>query len=167
MPRLQIELTSARPDGSWTWRVAGARQPKGTLAGDLLPSGTKVGDVLRVEAEIELEGTLITAVLGGQSKRPEPERLEILGTPTPFEAVTTSLVPKGGRPRRGGSWAGGDRDRDRDRGGRSGGPGGRSGGPAGPPAGPGGRSGGPEGPGGPRPDRDPRGGDQRPSRERG
>ena len=39
MPRrIDIELTSARPDGSWTWRVAGAKQPKGVLEGTLLPA---------------------------------------------------------------------------------------------------------------------------------
>ena len=47
--RLEIELTSTRPDGSWTWRAAGAKQPKGDLDGALLPEGTEVGAVLRVE----------------------------------------------------------------------------------------------------------------------
>ena len=45
--RIEIELTSARPDGSWTWRVAGAKQPKGVVEGALLPDDAKVGDVLR------------------------------------------------------------------------------------------------------------------------
>ena len=35
--RLEIELTSERPDGTWTWRAAGARQPKGEMDGTLLP----------------------------------------------------------------------------------------------------------------------------------
>ena len=102
MPRkIDIELTSARADGTWTWRVAGARQPKGTLDGSLLPTGASVGDVLRAEAEIELEGTVITAVAPPPGKRPDPDRLELLGDTRPFEGVTTSLVPKGaGRPRR-------------------------------------------------------------------
>ena len=102
MPRkIDIELTSARADGTWTWRVAGARQPKGTLDGSLLPSGASVGDVLRAEAEIELEGTVIMAVATPPGKRPDPDRLELLGDTRPFEGVTTSLVPKGsGRPRR-------------------------------------------------------------------
>ncbi len=38
--RLDIELTSDRGDGQWTWRAAGAKQPKGTLDGTLLPAGT-------------------------------------------------------------------------------------------------------------------------------
>ena len=33
---MEIELTSTRPDGTWTWRAAGARQPKGELDGGLL-----------------------------------------------------------------------------------------------------------------------------------
>src|SRR5580704_576806 len=93
--RIEIELTSARPDGTWTWRVAGAKQPKGTLDGSLLAEGSKVGDVVRAEAEFELDGTIITAVFASATKRTEPERLEILGTHRPFEGVTTSLVPKG------------------------------------------------------------------------
>src|SRR5579883_560298 len=98
--RIEIELTSARPDGTWTWRVAGARQPKGVLEAALLPPDAKVGDVLRAEAEFELDGTTITAVLPPPPKRAEPERLQLLGDNRPFEGVTTSLVPKSGRPRR-------------------------------------------------------------------
>ncbi|MEY4373107.1 MAG: hypothetical protein RL219_1876, partial [Actinomycetota bacterium] len=47
--RIEIELTSTRPDGTWTWRAAGAREPKGVLSSDVLPSGAKVGDVLKVD----------------------------------------------------------------------------------------------------------------------
>jgi len=49
--RIDIELTSSRDDGTWTWRAPGARQPRGSLEGSLLPEGTKVGDILRAEAE--------------------------------------------------------------------------------------------------------------------
>src|SRR5579864_9300322 len=101
MPRrIDIELTSARPDGSWTWRVSGARQPKGVLDGSLLPPGAKVGDVLRAEAESELDGTTVLSVAQPPGKRPDPERLELLTASRPFEGVTTSLVPKSTRPRR-------------------------------------------------------------------
>ena len=47
--RMEIELTSAASDGSWTWRAAGAREPRGVLDGSILPSGAKFGDQLRVE----------------------------------------------------------------------------------------------------------------------
>ena len=55
--RIDIELTSSREDGSWTWRAAGAREPKGTLEGAILPGGAKVGDVLRVEIEGYLDSS--------------------------------------------------------------------------------------------------------------
>ena len=56
MPRrLDVELTSARDDGSWTWRAAGAREPRGVLDGALLPRGSKVGDELRAEADFDLD----------------------------------------------------------------------------------------------------------------
>ena len=51
--RIDIELTSAN-DGVWTWRAAGARQPKGTLDPGTLYEGARVGDVVRAEAEREL-----------------------------------------------------------------------------------------------------------------
>ena len=37
--RIEVELTSARPDGSWTWRAAGAREPRGVIEGELAASG--------------------------------------------------------------------------------------------------------------------------------
>ena len=39
--RIDIELTSARPDGTWTWRAAGAQEPKGVLEGSILPGGSE------------------------------------------------------------------------------------------------------------------------------
>ena len=44
--RLEIQLTSKRPDGTWTWRAAGAREPKGEVADTLVPSNTSVNDVV-------------------------------------------------------------------------------------------------------------------------
>ena len=43
--RIDVELTSARPDGTWTWRAAGAREPKGVVEASVLPEGAKVGDI--------------------------------------------------------------------------------------------------------------------------
>src|SRR5438094_1256991 len=79
--RIDIELTSSRNDGTWTWRAAGARQPKGVLDGSLLTSNAKVGDVLRVEAEQNIEGINVTSILPSKAKSPEPERLEMIGKP--------------------------------------------------------------------------------------
>src|SRR5438034_2937202 len=108
--RIDIELTSSRDDGTWTWRAAGAKQPKGTLDADLLYPGAKTGDIVRAEAEFEVEGITIIQVLPPKEKRSEPERLEIIGPPREHQPVTSSLVPKSERPR--------DRGRDRDRGDR-------------------------------------------------
>src|SRR2546429_936461 len=99
--RIEIELTSARPDGTWTWRAAGALQPRGILDGSLLFAGAKAGDVLRVDAEFEIEGITITAVLPPKDKkRAEPQRLEVLGpSREPQPGVTASLAPRTDRRR--------------------------------------------------------------------
>ncbi|MGI9120832.1 MAG: hypothetical protein ACR2G7_12055 [Acidimicrobiales bacterium] len=86
--RIEVELTSERPDGTWTWRAAGARQPKGVLGGHLLPAGARVGDVVRAEADIDLEGITVTTVLPPKGERREPARLEVIGPPPDDRAVT-------------------------------------------------------------------------------
>ncbi len=111
--RLDVELTSNRDDGTWTWRAAGAKKPKGSLDASLLYEGAEVGDVCRVEAETYVDGTEIVAVLPPKTKvRKEPELLEILGSGRNTELVTTQLAPKGrGRgDRKGGGRGRGDRD---------------------------------------------------------
>ena len=110
--RIDVELTSTRDDGTWTWRAAGAKQPKGVLDAALLYDGARVGDVVRAEADFEMEGILITAVLPPREKRSEPDRLEVIGPPREHQGVTSSLVPKSDRPR----GRGRDRDRDGDEG---------------------------------------------------
>src|SRR3954464_8391565 len=112
MPRrIEVELTSSRDDGTWTWRAAGARQPKGSLDGSLLYAGAKVGDVVRADADFDIDGITIVTVLPPREERGEPERLEIVGPPRPAEGVTTSLVGR----ERGDSRQRGDRP-PRDRG---------------------------------------------------
>jgi hypothetical protein len=112
--RIEIELTSARPDGTWTWRAAGAREPKGVLDGGLLQEGAKAGDVLRADAEFELEGIVITSVIAAKNEaRPEAQRIEIVGPGRPEgPGVTTQLVGRGDRRERRRD----DDDRRRDRG---------------------------------------------------
>jgi hypothetical protein len=107
--RIDIELTSARDDGTWTWRAAGAREPKGVLDGSLLPSGASTGDVVRADVDTSLDGTTVLAVLPPKGPRAEPERIELVGAADPEQWVTTVLAP--GRPRR----EGGDRRDRRDR----------------------------------------------------
>ena len=75
--RMELELTSARPDGSWTWRAAGARQPKGVLDGSILYDGAKVGDIVRAEADVQIDGITILSVTAPRTKA-APERLEIV-----------------------------------------------------------------------------------------
>jgi hypothetical protein len=131
MPRLELELTSSRDDGSWTWRAAGAREPRGTLAGDLLYAGAQVGDLVRVEADIDIDGITVTSVLPPKQKRSEPDRLEIVGSGRDEPDVITNLVSKpprdksarkGGRDGRrpGGPSRDGDTGGERGRGERTG-----------------------------------------------
>ena len=105
MPRrIEIELTSARPDGSWTWRVAGAREPRGVLDGALLPADAKIGSVLKADAEVELEGTTILAVATAKDKAAKTGLLDMIESDKPFEAVTQQLAKheRGDRGDRGG-----------------------------------------------------------------
>ena len=118
--RIDIELTSKREDDTWTWRAAGAREPKGTLESKLVPPEAKAGDVLKVEVEGFLDGLSIIAVVPQKSSRREPERIELLTPRTEGSLVTTHLARK---PRRDDDRRGdrrrrdGDRDRGGDRGG--------------------------------------------------
>lgn len=122
MPRIEIELTSFRDDGTWTWRAAGAREPRGTLDGTLLAKPASVGDVLRVETEQFLDGMTVTAVLPPKGERTAPVLLEFFDNGSGKPDVTTSLI--GGRRRRDFDDRDGDRrqrrgDRQRDGKGRS------------------------------------------------
>lgn len=114
--RIEIELTSTRPDGTWTWRAAGAREPKGVLDGSILPGGAKVGDVLKAEADIDVDGISILSVAGGGRERKEPNRLEIKPSDRPFEPISVQLAQRdrrsegrGPRRDRGDGGPGGDR----------------------------------------------------------
>ena len=100
--RIEVELTSTRDDGTWTWRAAGAKLPKGELNGSLLFAGAKVGDVVRADAEFLLDGIEILSVLPPKGARREPERIEVIGTPRREDEplVTTKLAPKGRGDRR-------------------------------------------------------------------
>ena len=99
MPRMEIELTSTRDDGQWTWRAAGARQPRGTVTDVLVPDGTSVGDILRVEVEQFMDGIEVTSVLVDRAERSEPETLEMLGSGQNEPLVTTKLAGRRGRRR--------------------------------------------------------------------
>lgn len=116
MPRrIDIELTSALSDGSWTWRKAGALKPKGTVQASILPDGVQVGDELKVEAEQMLDGMEILSVVKGRDKAARTDLLEFIPDDKPFEAVIETRA-KRGRVERDGDGSGRGRDGDRPRG---------------------------------------------------
>lgn len=119
--RIEIELTSTAGDGSWTWRAAGAREPKGVLDGSILPRGAAVGDHLRADSEHDVEGIRILSIVPPKQKSERSDQLELLPV-TEFEPVTQQRVGRdrgdGGRPRSGRRRDDGpDRRADRDGGG--------------------------------------------------
>jgi hypothetical protein len=136
--RIDIELTSSLGDGTWTWRAAGARQPKGVLDGSILPADAKVGDELKVEIEQEIDGITVLGVVHGREKQAR-SLLELLPNEREFQPVveTRAKRERGERPRRDGDGRRGERrrrdgergggrderggDRGRDRGERAGG----------------------------------------------
>ena len=124
--RIEIELTSRRDDTTFTWRAAGAREPKGVADASLFPSGSSVGEQFRVEADFDLDGITVTNVLPKEEKKKDRfDTLELLSRDDE-PLVTQQLAEKGRGDRRDrdkGRRRGGDRgergDRDRgDRGGR-------------------------------------------------
>ena len=117
-PRLELELTSERPDGTWTWRKAGAKEPKGVLEGSLLYEGAKVGDVVRAEVSFEIDGISVQAVHPPQ-KRDDPRHQVLEIVPSPRQQLTNieyARRPRG-RDRReeGGERKGGKRREGRER----------------------------------------------------
>ncbi len=99
--RIDVELTSQTSDATWTWRAAGAKQPRGTVGSELVPTGAGVGSVLRAEVETTLDGTSVVALLPPKGKtevRPV-ERIEVVGTPRNGPDVNVVLASKGKRRR--------------------------------------------------------------------
>jgi hypothetical protein len=110
--RIEVELTSSRDDGSWTWRAAGARQPKGELVGSLLYDGAKVGDVVKVDAEFHVDGIEVVEVYAPKRKKERADLLELKSRQwRDDELVTTQRVNRNERR--------GRRGRNRERDGRS------------------------------------------------
>lgn len=108
---IDIEITSRRDDDTFTWRAAGARQPKGVVAVATLPTGTGVGDVVKVEIEVGLDGTEVLGPIHGRPDRRVPETIELHAAPIADDAlVTTKLAPKGRGGRRGDGERRGRRD---------------------------------------------------------
>lgn len=114
--RIEIELTSQRNETEWTWRAAGAKQPKGVLDGSVLYPGAKVGDVARAEADFEIDGITIVSVVAPQAKRADTKaRIEVKGSSREFQPVTSQLASRPKGEGRGGDRRGkGNSRRDRD-----------------------------------------------------
>ncbi len=102
MPRrIDIELTSSRDDDSWTWRAAGAKEPRGTVPSTILPAGAKVGDVLRVDAEFFVDGIEVTGVVPAKGARKEPELLTLIAPAGKDEPLVTTTLAARSRDERG------------------------------------------------------------------
>ena len=116
--RIEIQLTSRLNDDQWSWRAAGARQPKGVVAASLIPEGTNEGDVVKAEVEASIEGLEIVAVLKGDGlvkTAPKAATIELLGSGKDKAGVSWNLSAKSKKgPRRD------SRDSDRGRGDRRG-----------------------------------------------
>ena len=91
--RLDIELTSTRDDGTWTWRAAGAKVPKGVVESSLLPNASKVGDVLKIEADFDIDGITVLSVVQQRDKSQKATFLQLIDD-KPFTAVTEKLAKK-------------------------------------------------------------------------
>ena len=125
--RIEIQLTSRVADDQWSWRAAGAREPRGTVSTALGPDGAKEGDVLKAEIERSLEGIEITSLATtapGKQKPEAPTTIELLGSGRQQAGVSWSLAPKskgrgprrdGDRPPRGRDGERPGRARDQDR----------------------------------------------------
>lgn len=124
--RIDIELTSRTDDG-FTWRAAGAKQPRGVVAASLVPDGTGAGATVRAEIESGIEGVEVVAVLAAPQKADNgaPNRIEVLGAPRRGPDVSVSYASGGRRRRPDGEGA----DRRRERPGRHEGTGRRPGAP--------------------------------------
>jgi hypothetical protein len=110
--RLDIELTSNRQDGTWTWRAAGAKSPKGVVNSALLSANAKTGDVLKVEADFDIDGISVLSVVQMREKGQRGNLLEMLASEKTFTPVTQKLADKPKSDRKGGRDAKGKRDGD-------------------------------------------------------
>lgn len=114
--RIEIELTSALEDGTWTWRAAGAKNPRGIVESSILPADASVGNVLKVEVEQAIDGITVLSVVGGRQRSESTERLELIGSGDFQPVIETRTARRDRRDgdRRGGGRRDGDRRRRND-----------------------------------------------------
>jgi hypothetical protein len=100
--RIEVELTSKRDDDTWTWRAAGAKQPKGIVSSSLLYEGAKVGDIVKADASFDIDGIVIQAIIPPKAKEGIEGLIEIKGKAEPTSLVTSTLVKRRDNRRSGG-----------------------------------------------------------------
>lgn len=92
--RIEIELTSKRPDGTWTWRASGAREPRGEVIDSVVPAGSSVNDIMRADVETDLDGSRVLSISPPKAKNVRTGLLEILPSTRTFEPVTQQLAKR-------------------------------------------------------------------------
>ncbi|MHB8190069.1 MAG: hypothetical protein ACYDHP_06560 [Ferrimicrobium sp.] len=97
--KMEIELTSKVGDDHWTWRAAGAKNPRGTLPVTLIYSGAKVGDIARAEVSIGIDGIEILSLHAPQTPTPPQNRIEVVGRQRDEPSVTYPTQASQRRPR--------------------------------------------------------------------
>ena len=85
---MDIEVTSTRPDGTFTWRQAGAKAPKGAGGADVLPADAKVGDVLRAEIDMDMDGPVVVSLSPVKQRERNVKLIIITGSGAEFKPVT-------------------------------------------------------------------------------
>ena len=89
--RIEVELTSQKPDGLWTWRAAGAKEPRGTLDGSILYDGAKIGDVVRAEVVFEIDGIYVESVYPPKAREAQSNVIR-LSSKEPVSYVTRTVT---------------------------------------------------------------------------
>ena len=92
MAKIDVELTSRRDDGNWTWRAVGAREPKGTVDSSLLSADVSIGSQFSVETEHFIDGIVVTKVFEKKQSSDKGDFIEILGSSKNLDHVTTQLA---------------------------------------------------------------------------
>ena len=91
--RIEIQLTSRKSDETWTWRAAGAREPKGVVASSLVPEGVKEGDVLRAEVDTTIDGIEVLSMTATTAVAQKPAKVEVIEVaPVAVEARTHTVA---------------------------------------------------------------------------
>lgn len=105
--RIEIELTSNKGDGTWTWRAAGAREPRGLISAEMIPKGAGISSVFTAEVRSDMDGIVVLAVIESEDTRTAPETIEVLGTGKRSAGVNFKGGGRGRRQSRGESFVSG------------------------------------------------------------